>query len=134
MFPHVGGKMKIQLNRELLEKTFTSLPHILDTGGRFFLTLCKGNSAAKNHHHFFSVSDQYLFIWYGSGISGWIPIRILSGSRVWWPKIEKNTDKKILLFFLDKKRQFTYTEPQNKPSALKSTSIFLALCGSFLPF
>jgi hypothetical protein len=33
MFPHVGGKMKIQLNRELLEKTFTSLPHILDTGG-----------------------------------------------------------------------------------------------------
>ncbi len=51
MFPHVGGKMKIQLNRELLEKTFTSLPHILDTGGRFFLTLCKGN-ASKNNHHF----------------------------------------------------------------------------------
>jgi hypothetical protein len=60
MFPHVGGKMKIQLNRELLEKTFTSLPHILDTGGRFFLTLCKGN-ASKNHHHFFSVSDPYSF-------------------------------------------------------------------------
>jgi hypothetical protein len=47
MFPHVGGKMKIQLNRELLEKIFTSLPHILDTGGRFFLTLCKGSKSNK---------------------------------------------------------------------------------------
>ncbi len=51
MFPHVGGKMKIQLNRELLEKTFSSLPHILDTGGRFFLTLCKGTKS-KYYFHF----------------------------------------------------------------------------------
>jgi hypothetical protein len=43
MFPHVGGKMKIHLNRDLLASTFTSISHILASDGRFLLTLCKGS-------------------------------------------------------------------------------------------
>jgi hypothetical protein len=57
-------------------------------------------------HVLFSVSDPYLFIWYGSGFSilGWIPIRIQSGSRGFDDqKLEKIYSWKIKLNFFGSK-------------------------------
>ncbi|XP_064082492.1 uncharacterized protein LOC135198643 [Macrobrachium nipponense] len=41
-FPHVGGKMKIHLNRTLLEDFFASSSCMLTGGGRVIVTLCSG--------------------------------------------------------------------------------------------
>ena len=42
MFPHVGGKMKIHLNRRLLAELFESVGRVLDDQGVLIVTLCKG--------------------------------------------------------------------------------------------
>jgi len=42
MFPHVGGKMKIHLNRNLLSGIFSSAKHVLQTSGKLLITLCAG--------------------------------------------------------------------------------------------
>jgi len=42
MFPHVGGKMKIHLNRNLLSGIFSSSKHVLQTSGSLLITLCAG--------------------------------------------------------------------------------------------
>ena len=41
-FPHVGGKMRIEKNRELLKKFFMSVQHILQYNGQVFMSLCDG--------------------------------------------------------------------------------------------
>ncbi|XP_066951325.1 uncharacterized protein [Macrobrachium rosenbergii] len=41
-FPHVGGKMKIHLNRTLLEDFFASSSRMLTDGGKIIVTLCSG--------------------------------------------------------------------------------------------
>ncbi|XP_011504722.1 PREDICTED: ferredoxin-fold anticodon-binding domain-containing protein 1 homolog [Ceratosolen solmsi marchali] len=41
-FPHVGGKMRIEKNRELLRKFFMSIRAVLKSDGEIFLTLCDG--------------------------------------------------------------------------------------------
>lgn len=42
MFPHVGGKMKIQLNRELVKNFLASCDKILSDDGSVLVTLCRG--------------------------------------------------------------------------------------------
>lgn len=42
MFPHVGGKMKIHRNRQLVRNVLKSAKHILDENGQVVVTLCKG--------------------------------------------------------------------------------------------
>ena len=39
-FPHVGGKMRIEKNRELLKNFFLSVGAILTKNGQIFLSLC----------------------------------------------------------------------------------------------
>nr|CAD7458614.1 unnamed protein product [Timema tahoe] len=41
-FPHVGGKMKIHLNRKLLCSFFKSAARLLSPGGRVIVSLCRG--------------------------------------------------------------------------------------------
>ena len=43
-FPHVGGKMKIHLNRQLLKNFFTSVSQLLSAQGRVLVSLCRGQS------------------------------------------------------------------------------------------
>ncbi len=93
------------------------------------------------------------FIESGSGSSNlsWIPrIRIQSGSRVFWPKIEKNYSWQKICYFLSKIVTYFIPRPpyrtfklQEKPSALKrehpafsKNGIYLTFfyfCGLFLP-
>jgi hypothetical protein len=42
MFPHVGGKMKIQLNRELVKNFLANSGKILAENGSVVVTLCRG--------------------------------------------------------------------------------------------
>lgn len=47
MFPHVGGKMKINLNRELLQAVFQSVQQVLDHNkGILLITLCAGQGGS----------------------------------------------------------------------------------------
>ncbi|XP_033343400.1 mitochondrial ribosome-associated GTPase 2 isoform X2 [Bombus vosnesenskii] len=41
-FPHVGGKMRIEKNRELLRQFFISASEILKSNGQVLVTLCNG--------------------------------------------------------------------------------------------
>jgi hypothetical protein len=43
-FPHVGGKMKLHLNRLLLKNFFASANFLLSEEGKILVTLCKGQS------------------------------------------------------------------------------------------
>ena len=43
-FPHIGGKMKIHLNRQLLKQFFCSATVILRDGGKILISLCRGQS------------------------------------------------------------------------------------------
>ena len=43
-FPHVGGKMKLHLNRLLLKNFFSSANLLLNEEGKILVTLCKGQS------------------------------------------------------------------------------------------
>ena len=42
MFPHVGGKMKIDRNRQLVQNVLKSAGKLLDRNGQVVITLCKG--------------------------------------------------------------------------------------------
>jgi len=42
MFPHVGGKMKINRNRQLVQNVLKSARKLLDRNGQVIITLCKG--------------------------------------------------------------------------------------------
>jgi len=42
MFPHIGGKMKINKNRALLQGILQSAEQVLDDRGHLIITLCKG--------------------------------------------------------------------------------------------
>lgn len=45
-FPHIGGKMKIHLNRKLLKDFFISASHLMKkTGGCIIVSLCSGQGA-----------------------------------------------------------------------------------------
>lgn len=41
-FPHVGGKMRIEKNRELLKNFFTTVGNFLKSTGQVIVTLCNG--------------------------------------------------------------------------------------------
>ncbi|XP_063850295.1 uncharacterized protein LOC135094256 isoform X1 [Scylla paramamosain] len=43
-FPHVGGKMRIDLNRKLLREFFQSAVEVLECGGHVVVTLCGGQA------------------------------------------------------------------------------------------
>jgi hypothetical protein len=42
MFPHVGGKMKINRNRHLVQNVLKSSRKLMDSNGQVVITLCKG--------------------------------------------------------------------------------------------
>ena len=44
MFPHVGGKMKIDRNRQLVLNVLKSSRKVLERDGQVVITLCKGKS------------------------------------------------------------------------------------------
>ena len=46
-FPHVGGKMRIELNRKLLREFFQSAVEVLEVGGRVVVTLCGGQAGVS---------------------------------------------------------------------------------------
>lgn len=46
-FPHVGGKMKINLNRNLLKDFFQSACNVLDDNGSITVALCDGQGGTK---------------------------------------------------------------------------------------
>ncbi|XP_075211751.1 uncharacterized protein LOC142318949 [Lycorma delicatula] len=46
-FPHVGGKMKIHLNRKLLADFFSSSRDVLDLDGMVMVTLCDGQGGTS---------------------------------------------------------------------------------------
>jgi GTP-binding protein len=46
-FPHIGGKMKIHLNRVLLKNFFESASKLVTLDGRILVSLCKGQGGTK---------------------------------------------------------------------------------------
>jgi GTP-binding protein len=46
-FPHVGGKMKIHLNRALLKRFFQSASKLVTLEGRVLVSLCKGQGGTR---------------------------------------------------------------------------------------
>lgn len=46
-FPHVGGKMRIEKNRELLKQFFISISESLKSNGQVLVTLCKGQGGTS---------------------------------------------------------------------------------------
>jgi GTP-binding protein len=46
-FPHIGGKMKIHLNRALLKRFFQSASEMVTMEGRILVTLCKGQGGTR---------------------------------------------------------------------------------------
>ncbi|CAL7939434.1 unnamed protein product [Xylocopa violacea] len=46
-FPHVGGKMRIEKNRELLRQFFISASTLLKNNGQVFVTLCNGQGGTS---------------------------------------------------------------------------------------
>ena len=46
-FPHVGGKMKIHLNRALLKRFFQSASELVELEGRVLVSLCKGQGGTR---------------------------------------------------------------------------------------
>ena len=49
MFPHVGGKMKIDRNRQLVQNVLKSARQLLDGNGQVVITLCKGGMEIIEH-------------------------------------------------------------------------------------
>ena len=49
MFPHVGGKMKIDKNRRLLLNIIRSSRNVLSADGEIIITLCKGGYTVLLH-------------------------------------------------------------------------------------
>ena len=47
MFPHVGGKMKIDRNRRLLLNIIRSSRKVLSGDGEIIITLCKGEDISQ---------------------------------------------------------------------------------------
>lgn len=46
-FPHVGGKMKIHLNRKLIQEFCIDAARLLNVSGQIFVTLCKGQGGTE---------------------------------------------------------------------------------------
>lgn len=46
-FPHIGGKMKIHLNRALLKRFFQSASELVTLDGRILVSLCKGQGGTR---------------------------------------------------------------------------------------
>ncbi|XP_078049932.1 ferredoxin-fold anticodon-binding domain-containing protein 1 isoform X2 [Augochlora pura] len=46
-FPHVGGKMRIEKNRELLKQFFVSATELLKSNGQILVTLCNGQGGTS---------------------------------------------------------------------------------------
>lgn len=46
-FPHIGGKMKIHLNRALLKRFFQTASKLVTLDGRILVSLCKGQGGTK---------------------------------------------------------------------------------------
>ena len=49
MFPHVGGKMKINRNRQLVQNVLKSARKLMDRNGQVVITLCKGGMENIKH-------------------------------------------------------------------------------------
>ena len=61
-FPHIGGKMKIHLNRLLLKQFFTSSSLLLAEGGSVLVTLCRGQSGTYYDSVHRKTSDTWQII------------------------------------------------------------------------
>ena len=46
-FPHVGGKMRIEKNRELIKNFFISVKNIIHKNSKIFMTLCNGQGGTS---------------------------------------------------------------------------------------
>lgn len=65
-FPHVGGKMKIQLNRELLKNFFKSVRHIVTDSSLVIISLCQGQGGT----HFDKLKRKWSDSWQVSEMAG----------------------------------------------------------------
>ena len=59
MFPHIGGKMKIDKNRELLKKFGLSVSKVLNEKGQVLVTLCDGQGGTSFDIHPRIESDSW---------------------------------------------------------------------------
>ena len=59
MFPHIGGKMKIDKNRELLKKFGLSVSKVLNEKGQVLVTLCDGQGGTSFDIHPRMESDSW---------------------------------------------------------------------------